>query len=131
MYLGTAGKIRLIVDSAAAAFDEANVVVGSFGAEMAFPWLITTIFPDAESANENTLLIYKVARELAVQYPYVILRSPVTPQLLQLQTGEVFVRVEFEFWPQQQVVAEREVLPRLRALVPAATGASLTLGKNR
>lgn len=110
--------------------NRAIAVVGNFRRQPPVA-RIDLAFPDSATANENIPLVHKVARELAVQFPYVILRAPITPQLLQLQTGEVYVRVEFEFWPQQQVVAEREVLPRLRTLVPAATAASMTLGKNQ
>lgn len=90
---------------------------------------IDLAFTDRNTAAECLSHIHKSARELAVQFQNVVMRAPATPQLLHLQTGEVFVRIEIEFWPQQQAIAEKEILPRLRALNPQASSGSVTLGR--
>ena len=60
--------------------------------------------------------LQKIGNEINRQFEGVILRNPQVLSPLSLETGEHFVRMQFEIWPQQQWVIEQQVIPRVREI---------------
>jgi len=59
----------------------------------------------------------KIGNEISRQFKGVILSNPQVLSPLSLETGEHFVRMQFEIWPQQQWVIDQQVLPRVREIL--------------
>jgi hypothetical protein len=53
-------------------------------------------------------------REVAQQFPGVILGTPEVSGPVSLATGEHFVRLHVSIWPQQQWVIDGQMIPRIR-----------------
>ncbi|MDA0791804.1 MAG: mechanosensitive ion channel [Proteobacteria bacterium] len=65
---------------------------------------------DAEVITTIELLVGELARE----FPGVVIGAPGVPEPLTLETGEHFVRVTFDIWPQQTWLIDQQLLPRIR-----------------
>jgi small conductance mechanosensitive channel len=61
--------------------------------------------------------LQKIGNEISRQFKGVILSNPKVLSPLSLETGEHFVRMQFEIWPQQQWVIDQQVLPRVREIL--------------
>ncbi len=61
--------------------------------------------------------LQKIGNEIHRQFEGVILRKPQILSPLSLETGEHFVRLHFEIWPQQQWVIDQQVVPRVREIL--------------
>lgn len=67
----------------------------------------------AEKAGE---LLEQAGRELQRQFEDVIMSPPEVEGLLELATGELFVRLRAPIWPLQQWVIDAQLVPRVREL---------------
>ncbi|NQU09241.1 mechanosensitive ion channel family protein [bacterium] len=74
---------------------------------------------DAEQAAAMATQLQEISGELARQFQGTILVPPGPPAVMALQTGEHFVRVVFDLWPQQQALVDSQIVPRLRELLTA------------
>lgn len=74
---------------------------------------------DPEQAVVMASEIQEISGELARQFQGTILFPPAPPTVVSLQTGEHFVRVVLDLWPQQQALVDSQVVPRLRELLAA------------
>ena len=70
----------------------------------------------AEAAQKAVPLLETFGRELARQFPGVILAGPRVVHSLALATGEQFIRVAVSLWPQQQWIVDQQLIPRVREL---------------
>jgi small conductance mechanosensitive channel len=71
---------------------------------------------DEETAASCSEELQQIGNEVNRQFEGVILKNPRVLSPLSLETGEHFVRMQFEIWPQQQWVIEQQVIPRIREI---------------
>lgn len=84
-----------------------NFTRGALQAQIDFP------VDEARSAEaERTLLT--CGAEFFRQLEGTLVREPQVVGVLRLKTGEVFVRMLFELWPQQQALVDNQIVPRAR-----------------
>ena len=93
-------------------------VVGNYvrGAQQAY--LDVAIGPETDVAKATDAL-ERSAREIAGQFPDIVLSTPKDLGDISLTTGERFLRLHLTIWPQQQWVIDQEMVPRLRAALKA------------
>jgi len=91
-------------------------VVGNYvrGAQQVY--LDIAVAPEAETARATELL-ERAGREIAGQFPDIVLSPPQNQGNISLATGERFLRLHLAIWPQQQWVIDQEMVPRIRAAV--------------
>ena len=70
----------------------------------------------AEADTEKTAdALGRTTREIAGQFPDIVLSTPKDLGEISLATGERFLRVHLAIWPQQQWIIDQEMVPRIRA----------------
>lgn len=69
-----------------------------------------------EAAERAAGLLDRAGRELQRQFEDVIIGPPQVAGLLELTTGELFVRLRARIWPMQQWVIDAQLAPRIREL---------------
>jgi small-conductance mechanosensitive channel len=72
---------------------------------------------DEDMAVKCSEELQKIGTELSRQFKGIILSNPQVLSPLSLETGEHFVRMQFEIWPQQQWVIDQQVVPRVREIL--------------
>ena len=70
--------------------------------------------PAAAAAASELLL--QIGAEFGKQFREIILGDPRVEGLVELQTGELFVRLRVDIWPVQQWVIDAQLVPRIREL---------------
>ncbi len=76
---------------------------------------------DAGAAAQAGEIVERIAAGVAKQFDGAILSAPRVLDPLSLATGETFVRLGALIWPGQQWVVDRELIPRVRAGLKAAS----------
>ena len=71
---------------------------------------------DVETADRAAILLQQVGEELAKQFCEIIMKKPVIDGLIELNTGERFVRLRAEIWPAQQWVIDAQMVPRIKEI---------------
>jgi len=94
-------------------------VVGNYvrGAQQVYLDVAVAPEVDAEKAAEA---LERITREIAGQFPDIVLTGPRNLGELSLATGERFLRLHLAIWPQQQWVIDQEMAPRIRAAMKSA-----------
>jgi len=89
-------------------------VVGNYirGAQQAYLDVSVASATDIEKAAGA---LERSAREIAGQFPDIILSSPRSMGEVSLATGERFLRLHLAIWPQQQWVIDQEMVPRIQS----------------
>jgi len=88
-------------------------IVGNYtkGALHAF---VDVAVKSAEAAKQGAAELQQIGDEIHRQFKGVILTRPKLLSPLSLKTGEHFIRMHLEIWPQQQWVIDEQVVPRIR-----------------
>lgn len=91
-------------------------VVGNYirGAQQVYLDVSITSTTDIENTSG---VLERTAREIAGQFPDIILSSPRVLGEVPLATGERFLRLHLAIWPQQQWVIDQEMVPRIRTVM--------------
>lgn len=61
-------------------------------------------------------LLQKAGTELQKQFQEIIMERPDVEGVVELETGETFVRMKSKIWPQQQWVVDAQLVPRIREI---------------
>lgn len=69
-----------------------------------------------EAAERAGALLGQLGAELEKQFREIIMAPPQVTGLIELETGELFVRLRVKIWPLQQWVVESQLAPRIREL---------------
>ncbi|MEW6754702.1 MAG: mechanosensitive ion channel family protein [Candidatus Latescibacterota bacterium] len=72
-----------------------------------------------EQADRAVALLARLGREMHRQFAEIIMDPPEVLGVMELATGEVFVRLRLTIWPMQQWVVDAQLVPRIRALLQA------------
>ncbi len=96
-----------------------NIALVSNYRRGALKTVIDVAAQDPEQAAVMASELQEISGELARQFQGTILFPPDPPTVVSLQTGEHFVRVVLDLWPQQQALVDSQVVPRLRELLAA------------
>jgi hypothetical protein len=91
-------------------------MVGNYtkGALQAF---VDVAAKSAEAAEQGAALLQQIGDEMHLQFQGVILTRPRLLRPLSLKTGEHFIRMYLEIWPQQQWVIDQQLVPRIREIM--------------
>ncbi|MFH1568158.1 MAG: mechanosensitive ion channel family protein [Gemmatimonadota bacterium] len=71
---------------------------------------------DRATADHAAELLGRAGRELHRQFEEIIMAPPEPEGLVELDTGELFVRLRARIWPLQQWVIDAQLAPRVREL---------------
>ncbi len=96
-----------------------NIALVSNYRRGALKTVIDVAVQNPEQAKIMASEIQKIGGELARQFQGTIFHPPDPPTVVSLQTGEHFVRIVLDLWPQQQALVNSQVVPRLRELLAA------------
>lgn len=80
---------------------------------------IDLAIPDKAAADKLREPLDTMSAELFRQFNGTILSQPSKVETVALKTGERFLRLRLELWPQQQTLVDAQILPRLRELCAA------------
>ena len=69
-----------------------------------------------EMAEKAAGLLHKIGEELEKQFREIIMACPCIVGLMELETGELFVRMRGKIWPLQQWVIDAQMVPRIREI---------------
>lgn len=72
---------------------------------------------DEASAERAAALLRTLGKDLSLQFEGVILAPPRIKGPVKLETGDVYVRMNMSFWPNQSWVIEQELAPRAKELL--------------
>ena len=91
-------------------------MVGNYskGALQAF---VDVAIKSAEAAKQGAAELQQIGDEVYRQFKGVILTRPRLLSPLSLKTGEHFIRMYLEIWPQQQWVIDQQLVPRIREIL--------------
>lgn len=92
--------------------------VGNY-TEGAVAFYVDVAIPSRSVEAPAAGLLAMVGRELARQFPRVLLHEPESLGLLELETGEVFLRTRVLVWPHQQWVIDQQLVPRIKEVFKA------------
>jgi len=81
---------------------------------------IDIAMPDTAAAANASPIVQQRAEQVQQQFEGVILGSPRIRPPLEMESGDVFLRVELSIWPQQTWVIEQQLVPRLKDALAAA-----------
>ena len=70
-----------------------------------------------EAAKHGAAELQQIGDEIYRQFQGVILKRPKLLSPLSLKTGEHFIRMYLEIWPQQQWVIDQQLVPRIREIL--------------
>ena len=70
-----------------------------------------------EAAKHGAAELQQIGDEIYRQFQGVILTRPKLLSPLSLKTGEHFIRMYLEIWPQQQWVIDQQLVPRIREIL--------------
>ncbi len=106
-------KIRNYLGQIVCLPNRAIGVVGTFkkGALEAYIDIALT-----EKLDKATSLAKVLGNELYLQFPEILLSIPEVLEPLKLKTGEQFLRIKLNLWPQQQWLAEQQFVSRIKKL---------------
>jgi len=91
-------------------------IVGKYskGALQAF---VDVAVKSPEAAEQGAAELQQIGDEMHRQFQGVILTRPKLLSPLSLKTGEHFIRMYLEIWPQQQWVIDQQLVPRIREIL--------------
>jgi len=91
-------------------------MVGNYtkGALQAF---VDVAAKNPEVAKQGAVELQQIGEEIYRQFQGVILTRPQLLGPLSLKTGEHFIRMYLEIWPQQQWVIDQQLVPRIREIL--------------
>ena len=96
-----------------------NIALVSNYRRGALKTVIDVAAQDSEQAAVMASELEAISGELARQFQGTIFFPPDPPTVVSLQTGEHFVRIVLDLWPQQQALVDSQIVPRLRELLAA------------
>ncbi len=76
--------------------------------------VVDVAIPSQEVARQAGLCLENLGAELEKQFREVIMRRPRLEGPIQLETGELFMRLHVDIWPAQQWVIDAQMVPRIR-----------------
>lgn len=82
----------------------------------AFEFYVDVALADEEKAGDAATLLGHVGREFEKQFSEIIMGTPEVKGLVELETGERFVRLYGRLWPTQQWVIDAQMVPRIREI---------------
>jgi len=82
----------------------------------AFEFNIDVAIADLDKAEKAGLLLEKVGVEFEKQFSEIIIGTPEVKGLVELETGEWFIRLYGLLWPAQQWVVDTQMVPRIREI---------------
>jgi len=82
----------------------------------AFEFNIDVAIGDLDKAEKAGLLVEKIGVEFEKQFPEIIIGTPQVKGLVELETGEWFIRLYGLLWPAQQWVVDTQMVPRIREI---------------
>lgn len=82
----------------------------------AFEYHVDVALAKVEDAEKAAILLGKIGEEFERQFPEILIAKPTVKGLVELQTGEWFVRLYGLLWPAQQWVIDTQMIPRIREI---------------
>lgn len=82
----------------------------------AFEFNIDVAIADLDKTEKASALLEKVGVEFEKQFPEIIMGKPEVKGLVELETGEWFIRLYGLLWPAQQWVVDTQMVPRIREI---------------
>jgi small-conductance mechanosensitive channel len=82
----------------------------------AFEFHIDVAIADLDNAERASVLLETVGVEFEKQFPEIIIGTPKVKGLVELETGEWFMRLYGLLWPAQQWVIDTQMVPRIREI---------------
>ena len=97
-------------------FQNRNIpLVGRFD-KGAYEFNVDVAIANVEKAEQAVALLAKVGVEFEKQFPEILIGTPEVKGLVELETGEWFVRLYGRLWPVQQWVIDAQMVPRIREI---------------
>ncbi|MFT5368288.1 MAG: small-conductance mechanosensitive channel [Candidatus Latescibacterota bacterium] len=97
-------------------FQNRNIPLVGRYAKGAFEFNIDVAIAELNQAEKAGVLLEKIGGEFEKQFPEIIIGTPTVKGLVELETGEWFVRLYGLLWPVQQWVIDTQMVPRIREL---------------
>ncbi|MDA0748947.1 MAG: hypothetical protein O2954_20710, partial [bacterium] len=82
----------------------------------AFVVAVDVAIANPEAAPKAADLLQQIGVEMEKQFQEIIMETPQIPGMVQLETGECFVRLLTKIWPLQQWVIDTQMVPRIREI---------------
>lgn len=97
-------------------FQNRNIPLVGLYAKGAFEFQVDVAISDVGKAEQAAVLLEKIGTEFEKQFPEILIGTPEVKGLVELETGEWFVRLYGRLWPLQQWVVDTQMIPRIREL---------------
>ena len=97
-------------------FQNRNIPVAGRYRKGAFEFGVDVAVATEEVAEKAADLLERIGRELARQFREIIIEEPEVAGVVELETGEQFVRLKGKLWPLQQWVIDTQMVPRIREI---------------
>lgn len=91
------------------------MVVGNYGLAGLRATVDVTLPPEADPARARELL-RRIAQDLRMEFPGVIVRDAVLEEAVTFTTGEHLLRLRLPIWPGQQWIIDQQLVPRIKEL---------------